>query len=44
MEVRKRDKGKDLKGDSANHEDDGMRKEALLGEHVGSKSSKEGRR
>lgn len=42
MEVRKRGKRKDVKGDSANHED-GMRKEAVLGEHSGSKSSKEGR-
>jgi hypothetical protein len=41
VEVRKRGKGKDVKGDSANHED-GMRKEAVLGEHSDSKSSKEG--
>lgn len=38
VEVRKRGKGKDVKGDSANHED-GMRKEAVLGEHSDSKTS-----
>jgi hypothetical protein len=41
VKVRKRGKGNDVKGDSANHED-GMRKETVLGEHSDFKSSKKG--
>jgi hypothetical protein len=41
VKVKKRSKGNDVKGDSANHED-GTRKEDVLGEHSDSKSSKKG--